>query len=164
MKVLWILVIEVDLIVNWEVQIDIWFDWSQYEFKVVTSSATWTLALQKVPEIETDKMSYKINSILYKIQTTSDRAVYRKWSSSNWRKTQNGAVLLWRLKISGSIKPCLFSPGLIVVLEVSDLVDWKFNICPGYLPKILTLDLYRATGSLRHFMLMVFCAIFCKQL
>ena len=29
---------------------------------------------------------------------------------------------------------------LIEVLEVSDLADLKFNICPGYPPKFLTLE------------------------
>ena len=49
---------------------------------------------------------------------------------------------------------------LIEVLEVSDLVDGKFNVCL-LKSTILSTKSYnpRATGSLCHFMLKVFCTI-----
>ena len=44
------------------------------------------------------------------------------------------------------------------MLEVSDFTDLKFNVCPGYPPKIVTLDQQEACpfhfkGVLRHFLL-----------
>ena len=38
------------------------------------------------------------------------------------------------------------------------VVELKFNTCPGYQPKITALEQWKA-GSLRHFMLKVFCVV-----
>ena len=71
-------------------------------------------------------------NILLLVSTCGQRSDYLSAGETFQSKEQKLAqfklaqIIKWRSLIEG--------------LEVSDLVDWKFNRCPGYQPKNVTLE------------------------